>query len=42
MNEELKREVALYQADAQVLIRSVKDDTPKQIADIEWFYRAKR
>lgn len=37
MNEELKREVALYQADAQVLIRSVKDDTPKQIADIEWF-----
>ena len=41
MNEELKREVALYQADAQVLIRSVKDDTPKQIADIEWFIEQK-
>ena len=41
MNEELKREVALYQADAEVLIRSVKDDTPKQIADIEWFIEQK-
>ena len=41
MNEELKREVALYHADAQVLIRSVKDDTPKQIADIEWFIEQK-
>ena len=41
MNEELKREVALYQSDAQVLIRSVKDDTPKQIADIEWFIEQK-
>ena len=41
MNEELKREVALYQPDAQVLIRSVKDDTPKQIADIEWFIEQK-
>ena len=37
MNEELKREVALYQANTELLIRSVKDDTPKQIADIEWF-----
>lgn len=41
MNEELKREVALYQADAEVFIRSVKDDTPKQIADIEWFIEQK-
>ena len=41
MNEELKREVALYHADAEVLIRSVKDDTPKQIADIEWFIEQK-
>ena len=41
MNEELKREVALYQADAEVIIRSVKDDTPKQIADIEWFIEQK-
>jgi len=41
MNEELKHEVALYQADAEVLIRSVKDDTPKQIADIEWFIEQK-
>jgi len=41
MNEELKREVALYQADAEVLIRSVKDDTHKQIADIEWFIEQK-
>ena len=41
MNEELKREVALYQADTEVLIRSVKDDTPKQIADIEWFIEQK-
>lgn len=41
MNEELKREVALYQADAEVLIRSVKDDTPKQITDIEWFIEQK-
>lgn len=41
MNEELKREVALYQADAEVLIRSVKDDTPKQIADIKWFIEQK-
>lgn len=41
MNEELKREVALYQADAKVIIRSVKDDTPKQIADIEWFIEQK-
>ena len=41
MNEELKCEVALYQADAEVLIRSVKDDTPKQIADIEWFIEQK-
>ena len=41
MNEELKREVALYQANTEVLIRSVKDDTPKQIADIEWFIEQK-
>ena len=41
MNEELKHEVARYQADAEVLIRSVKDDTPKQIADIEWFIEQK-
>ena len=41
MNEEFKREVALYQADAEVIIRSVKDDTPKQIADIEWFIEQK-
>ena len=41
MNEELKREVALYQANTELLIRSVKDDTPKQIADIEWFIEQK-
>ena len=41
MNEELKREVSLYQANTEVLIRSVKDDTPKQIADIEWFIEQK-
>lgn len=41
MNEELKREVALYQANTEVLIRSVKDDTPKQISDIEWFIEQK-
>lgn len=41
MNEELKREVALYQANTEMLIRSVKDDTPKQIADIEWFIEQK-
>ena len=41
MNGELKREVALYQANTELLIRSVKDDTPKQIADIEWFIEQK-
>ena len=41
MNEELKREVALYQANTELLIRSVKDDTPKQIVDIEWFIEQK-
>ena len=30
-----------YQANTELLIRSVKDDTPKQIADIEWFIEQK-
>ena len=37
MNEELKRALNLYQDQAEVVIRSVKDNTPQQIKDIEAF-----
>ncbi|NDW10968.1 substrate-binding domain-containing protein [Dysgonomonas sp. 520] len=35
MNNEMQREIGFHK-DANIIIRSVKDDTPKQIKDIEW------